>query len=75
LSLDGSIIHRSVMHEKIYRNFEMFTTCDFITTITQHIPDKKLPTRVLLREKSAESLLEDPFPDYDHDPVMIYANG
>jgi hypothetical protein len=53
----------------------MFTTCDFITTITQHIPDKKLPTRVLLREKSAESLLEDPFPDYDHDPVMIYANG
>jgi hypothetical protein len=28
------------MNEKIHRNFEVFSPCDFIATITQHIPDK-----------------------------------
>ena len=28
------------MSEKIHRNFEIFTPCDFIAAITQHIPDK-----------------------------------
>ena len=36
----GSIIYRSGMNEKIRRNFEVFTPCDFIAAITQHIPDK-----------------------------------
>ena len=35
-----SIIYRSGMNEKIHRNFEVFSPCDFIATITQHIPDK-----------------------------------
>jgi len=35
-----SIIYRSGMNEKIHRNFEVFTPCDFIAAITQHIPDK-----------------------------------
>jgi len=37
---DGAIIYRSEMNEKINRNFEIFSPCDFIATITQHIPDK-----------------------------------
>ena len=37
---DGSIIYRSGMNPKIQRNFEVFTPCDFIAAITQHIPDK-----------------------------------
>ena len=28
------------MNKKIGRNFEVFTPCDFIAAITQHIPDK-----------------------------------
>jgi hypothetical protein len=28
------------MNKKIGRNFEVFTPCDFIGAITQHIPDK-----------------------------------
>src|SRR5450756_819380 len=36
----GSIIYRSGMNEKIHRNFEVFSPCDFIARITQHIPDK-----------------------------------
>jgi hypothetical protein len=28
------------MNPKIQRNFEVFTPCDFIAAITQHIPDK-----------------------------------
>ena len=49
-SPDGSIIYRSGMNEKIHRNFsatggsafggEVFSPCDFIAAITQHIPDK-----------------------------------
>jgi len=35
-----SIIYRSAMNPKIQRNFEVFTPCDFIAAITQHIPDK-----------------------------------
>jgi hypothetical protein len=35
-----SIIYRSGMNEKIHRNFEVFSPCDFIAAITQHIPDK-----------------------------------
>ena len=37
---DGGVIHRSGMNPKIHRNFELFTPCDFISAITQHIPDK-----------------------------------
>ena len=37
---EGVIIYRSEMNEKIHRNFEVFSPCDFIATITQHIPDK-----------------------------------
>ena len=37
---DGSVIYRSGMNEKINRNFEVFSPCDFIAAITQHIPDK-----------------------------------
>jgi hypothetical protein len=36
----GTIIYRSGMNPKIRRNFEIFTPCDFIAAITQHIPDK-----------------------------------
>jgi hypothetical protein len=35
-----TIIYRSGMNPKIQRNFEVFTPCDFIAAITQHIPDK-----------------------------------
>ena len=37
---DGSIIYRSGLNPKIQRNFEVFSPCDFIAAITQHIPDK-----------------------------------
>ena len=37
---DGSIIYRSSLKPKIQRNFEVFSPCDFIAAITQHIPDK-----------------------------------
>jgi len=40
-SISGdSIIYRSGMNPKIQRNFEVFSPCDFIGRITQHIPDK-----------------------------------
>ena len=39
-SLDSTIIYRSDMNAKIHRNFEIFSPCDFIAAITQHIPDK-----------------------------------
>ena len=39
-SASGSILYRSGMNKKIGRNFEVFTPCDFIAAITQHIPDK-----------------------------------
>ena len=39
-SSDDSIIYRSRMNPKIQRNFEVFSPCDFIARITQHIPDK-----------------------------------
>ena len=34
------IIYRSGMNPKIQRNFKVFSPCDFIARITQHIPDK-----------------------------------
>ena len=37
---DGSVLYRSGLNPKIQRNFEVFTPCDFIAAITQHIPDK-----------------------------------
>jgi hypothetical protein len=37
---DGTVIYRSGMNPKIHRNFQIFTPCDFIAAITQHIPDK-----------------------------------
>ncbi len=37
---EGSILYRSGLNPKIQRNFEVFTPCDFIAAITQHIPDK-----------------------------------
>ena len=36
-----SIFYRSGMNAKIKRNFQVFTVCDFIAAITQHIPDKR----------------------------------
>ena len=36
----GSVIYRARMNEKIHRNFDVFSPCDFIAAITQHIPDK-----------------------------------
>ena len=36
-----SILYRSGMNAKIKRNFQVFTACDFIAAITQHIPDKR----------------------------------
>ena len=36
----GAVIYRSDMNEKTHRNFEVFSPCDFIAAITQHIPDK-----------------------------------
>jgi hypothetical protein len=41
-SSGDSIIYRSGMNPKIWRNFEVFSPCDFIARITQHIPDKIL---------------------------------
>ena len=37
---DGAIIYHSGLNPKIQRNFEVFTPCEFIAAITQHIPDK-----------------------------------
>ena len=37
---EGSVFYRSGLNPKIQRNFEIFTPCDFIAAITQHIPDK-----------------------------------
>jgi hypothetical protein len=37
---DGAIIYKSAMNPKIQRNFEVSSPCEFIATITQHIPDK-----------------------------------
>ena len=37
------------MNPKIQCNFEVFSPCDFITRVTQHIPDKSFPVRALLR--------------------------
>lgn len=39
-SSGDSIIYRSGMNPKIQRNFEVFSPCNFIARITQHIPDK-----------------------------------
>jgi len=36
-------VYRSEMNEKIHRNFQVFSPCDFIAAITQHIPDKRKP--------------------------------
>jgi hypothetical protein len=35
-----TVIYRSLLNPKINRNFEVFTPNDFLTAITQHIPDK-----------------------------------
>ena len=37
---EGSVLYRSGLNPKIQRNFEVFSPCDFIAAITQHIPDK-----------------------------------
>jgi len=39
-SSGDSIIDRSAMNPKTQRHFEVFSPCDFIARITQHIPDK-----------------------------------
>ena len=36
-----SILYRSGMNAKIKRNFQVFSACDFIAAITQHISDKR----------------------------------
>ena len=38
-SSGDSIIHRSGMNPRIGGNLEVFSPCDFIVRITQHIPD------------------------------------
>jgi len=35
-----TVIYRSRLNPKINRNFEVFTPTDFLTAITQHIPDR-----------------------------------
>ena len=40
MNKDGTVIYRSGMNPKIHRNFQIFTPCDCIAAITQHIPDK-----------------------------------
>ena len=40
VNAEGAVIYRSGMNPKINRNFQIFTPCDFIAAITQHIPDK-----------------------------------
>lgn len=37
---EGSVLYRSGLNQKIQHNFEVFTPCEFIAAITQHIPDK-----------------------------------
>jgi len=37
---NGNVIYRSAMNERLHRNFEVFSPCEFIAAITQHIPDK-----------------------------------
>jgi len=39
-SSGDSIIYRSGMNPKIQRNFEVYSPCNLIARITQHIPDK-----------------------------------
>jgi hypothetical protein len=34
------VIDRSRLNAKINRNFEVFTSSDFLAAITQHVPDK-----------------------------------
>jgi len=41
-STTGTIIYHSGMNPKIRRNFEIFTPCDVIAAITQHILGKRL---------------------------------
>jgi Uma2 family endonuclease len=36
----GTVIYRSGLNPKIGRNFQIYSPCDFIASITQHIPDK-----------------------------------
>ena len=131
---EGSVLYRSGLNPKIQRNFEVFTPCDFIAAITQHIPDKsfqlvryygwssnkmrgqrdkraaeeanneegqavqliderEVVERILRHlglweqgvrvhtgadpppECTIEPWLDDPFPDYDTEPVPIYANN
>lgn len=36
----GSVIYHSGMNPKIQRNVEIFTPCDVIAALTQHLPDK-----------------------------------
>jgi hypothetical protein len=40
-SIGRSIIYRSGINPKIQPNFEVFSPCDFIARITQHILDKR----------------------------------
>jgi hypothetical protein len=35
-----TVIYCSRLNPKISRNFEVFTSTDFLAAITQHIPDK-----------------------------------
>ena len=37
---EGCVLYRSALNPKIQRNFKVFSPCDFIAAITQHIPDK-----------------------------------
>ena len=43
------------MNKKIGRNFEVFTPCDFIAAITQHIPDKMRGGRAKQADEEAQA--------------------
>jgi len=42
MNKDGTVIYQSGMNPRIYQNARVFTPCDLIAAITQHIPDKIL---------------------------------
>jgi len=54
----GVIIYHSGMNEKIHRNFEVFSPCDFIAAITQHIPDKSFHLNFASRQFGADARRE-----------------
>ena len=85
-SSGDSIIYRSGMNPKIQRNFEVFSPCELIARIDEaaviegilrHLGLWEAGVRVDAArdppepaEPVIEPWLDDPFPDYDHEPVF-----